>query len=345
MINLSDYFVSVSATMREVIEVIDGCAVQIALVVDNDQKLIGTVTDGDCRRAFLRGESLDSPVGRVMHLDFRALTAPFSEKEALASMRREMLHHMPVVDETGRVVRLLLLDELIRPKTRSNPVVIMAGGEGRRLRPLTYDCPKPMLRVGGKPLLEIIIEQCVDAGFQDFYLAVNYLKDQIKNYFRDGASWNVHIDYIEENEPLGTAGALSHLPKTLSEPILLLNGDVLSRVDYSKLLCFHEQHDAAATMCVREHTTAIPYGVVQMDDLRVLRLEEKPVLSHYVNAGIYVLAPKLLTLVPKNQFFDMPQLIELVMHQQNRVLAFPIHEYWLDVGHPETLELARVDWP
>jgi NDP-sugar pyrophosphorylase family protein len=162
-----------------------------------------------------------------------------------------------------------------------------------------------MLRVGGKPLLEIIIKQCINAGFQKFYLAVNYLKEHIQNHFEDGARWNVRIDYLEENEPLGTAGALSLLPETPKEPFLVLNGDVLTRVDYGRLLRFHEEHDAAATLCVREHTTQIPYGVVQMNDLRVLTLEEKPVLSHYVNAGIYLLDPTLLTLVPKNQFFDM----------------------------------------
>ncbi len=330
--------------MEEVVEVIDRGAAQITLVIDAERRLLGTVTDGDIRRALLRGMQLNTPVDRIMHRDFRVLPASATEKEALALMRRETLHQIPALDEQGRVVRLFLLEELIKPKARGNPVVIMAGGKGQRLRPLTENCPKPMLRVGGKPLLEIILEQCIEAGFQDFYLAVNYLKEQIQDHFGDGKRWQARIHYLEEDQPLGTAGALSLIPRRPSEPLLVLNGDVLTRVDYSRLLRFHAEHAAAATLCVREHTTQIPYGVVHLDDLRVLTLEEKPVLSHYVNAGIYLLDPGLLDLVPNDSIFDMPQLLELAVQQQHRVMAFLIHEYWLDVGLPETLERAHWEW-
>jgi len=333
-----------SASLSDAIKVIDEGHVQIALVIDENQRLIGTITDGDIRRALIRGESLDSPVEIIMFCNFRALPIDTTKEEALALMRRETLHQIPELDEQGRVVRLFLLEELIKLKKRPNPVVIMAGGEGKRLRPLTQDCPKPMLRVGGRPLLEIILEQCIDAGFQHFYLSVNYLKEQIQDYFGDGTRWHVHIDYLEETQPLGTGGALSLLPQKPSEPLLVLNGDVLTRVDYGRLLQFHDEHQAAATMCVREHTTQIPYGVVRMDDLHVLTLEEKPVLSHYVNAGIYLLDPILLDLVPQNRFFDMPTLLEKAMQHQHHVSAFPIHEYWLDIGHPETLERAHGEW-
>lgn len=333
-----------SADVSEAISVIEIGHIQIALVIDDDRRLIGTITDGDVRRALLRGESLDTPVEKIMFRNFRVLSANATEEEALALMRRETLHQIPALDEQGRVVRLFLLEELIKPKKRPNPVIIIAGGEGKRLRPLTQDCPKPMLRVGGKPLLEIILERCIDAGFQHFYLSVNYLKEQIKDHFDDGAGWNVRIDYLEETQPLGTGGALSLLPQKPTEPLLVLNGDVLSRVDYGRLLRFHDEHQAAVTMCVREHTTQIPYGVVRMDDLHVLTLEEKPVLSHYVNAGIYLLEPVLLDLVPQDCFFDMPTLLEKAMEHQHRVRAFPIHEYWLDVGHPETLERAHGEW-
>ena len=333
-----------SACLNEAIKVIEVGNVQIAFVVDEHKRLIGTVTDGDIRRALLRGESLDTPVKKIMFRDFCALPVNATEEEALALMRLKTLHQIPVIDEQGHLVRLFLIEELISPKTYPNSVVIMAGGEGKRLRPLTQDCPKPMLRVGGKPLLEIILERCIDAGFQHFYLSVNYLKEQIKDHFDDGAGWNVRIDYLEETQPLGTGGALSLLPQKPTEPLLVLNGDVLSRVDYGRLLRFHDEHQAAVTMCVREHTTQIPYGVVRMDDLHVLTLEEKPVLSHYVNAGIYLLEPVLLDLVPQDCFFDMPTLLEKAMEHQHRVRAFPIHEYWLDVGHPETLERAHGEW-
>ena len=345
MKDLVDYLVRPDASLREVIEIIDRGAAQIALVADAENKLLGVITDGDIRRAMLRNESLLSLAENIMFRDFRALPRDATEDQALAFMRRETLHQIPALDEQGRVIRLFLMEELIKPKRRENTVVIMAGGEGKRLRPLTESCPKPMLRVGGKPLLEIILEQCVEAGFQHFYLSVNYLKKQIQDYFGDGARWDVRIEYLEETQPLGTGGALSLLQQKPKGPMLVLNGDVLTRVDYGRLLRFHDEQQAAATLCVREYATQIPYGVVRMDDLHVLTLEEKPVISNYVNAGIYLLDPALLDLVPQNQFFDMPTLLEKAMQHQHRVSAFPIHEYWLDVGHPETLERAHVDWP
>lgn len=341
---ISEYQMTPGSTVREAIEIIDRGKAQIALVMQADGRLLGTVTDGDIRRALLRGKSFDTLIEHVMHREFRSLPASATEEDALTFMRRKSLHQMPALDEEGRVVRMFLLEELIRPKSLSNPVVIMAGGEGRRLRPLTEDCPKPMLRVGEKPLLEIILEQCIDAGFQEFYFAVNYLKDKIKDYFCDGAHWGVQIKYLEESQPLGTAGALSLLPEQPSEPMLVINGDVLTRVNYAQLLNFHHEHASAATICVREHTTQIPYGVVHMNDMDVFALEEKPIISHYVNAGIYLLDPKLLSLIPNECFFDMPQLLEHAVKLERQVCAFPIHEYWLDVGLPETLEQAHGEW-
>ena len=331
------------ALLREVIAVIDRGSAQIALVTEQDH-LIGIVTDGDVRRGLLRGESLDAPVTKIMRRDFRSLPANATPAEALALMQRETLHQIPALDETGKVVHLFLLEDLIKPHKLPNSVVIMAGGEGKRLRPLTQDCPKQMLQVAGKPLLEIILKQCLDAGFEHFYFAVNYLKDQIQSHFQDGSAWGARIQYLEEDKPLGTAGALSLLPQRPDHPFLVLNSDVLTRVDYTHLLRFHADHQSTATLCVREHSTQIPYGVVRMDDVKVVALEEKPVQTHYVNAGIYLLNPNLLDLVPKGAVFDMPQLLETVAQQGKPVSAFPIHEYWLDIGHPEALERAYKEW-
>lgn len=330
--------------LRSAVALIDREAIQIALVVDESQRLLGTITDGDVRRALLRGETLDTNVDLVMNGGFRCLSATATESEALRMMQEHSLHQIPQLDVSGRVTGLFLLDELIRPKVLSNKVVIMAGGEGKRLRPLTQSCPKPMLRVGGRPMLEIILEQCVEAGFHEFYFSVNYLKDQIKDYFLHGDRWGVKIHYLEETEPLGTAGALSLLPETLNESFLVLNGDVLTKVDFSKLLRFHEEHAAAATVCVREHSVQIPYGVVKLDDLSVLSLEEKPTYNHYVNAGIYLLQPESLEYVSHGTFYDMPQLLSDLLQRNKAVRAFPIHEYWLDIGHPETLERAHGEW-
>ena len=344
MKSLTDCMVRADATMAEVVEVIDRGAVQIALVVNENESLLGTVTDGDFRRALLRGLSMQTPVEQFMHREFRALPETATDEDALNLMRRNFIHQIPALDDAGRVVRLFRLEELIKPKERSNIVVIMAGGKGERLKSLTTNCPKPMLEVGGKPILEIILEQCIEGGFREFYFSVGYLKEQIKDYFGDGSSWKVNIQYLEEDKPLGTAGALSLLPSTPEHPLLVLNGDVLTRVDYGHLVRFHTEHDVSATLCVQEHTTRIPYGVVRMDDVMIQAIEEKPVLSNYVSAGIYLLEPPMLELVPSGQFFDMPQLMERALEQKHRVSAFPIHEYWLDVGLPESLERAHDEW-
>jgi NDP-sugar pyrophosphorylase family protein len=324
------------------VEIIDRGAAQIALVTESD-RLIGIVTDGDVRRGLLRGESLEATVTNIMQQDFRSLPASATAAEALAFMQRETLHQIPALDETGKVVHLFLLEDLIKPQRLPNSVVIMAGGEGKRLRPLTSNCPKPMLHVAGEPILEIILKQCLDAGFDHFYFAVNYLKEQIQSHFQDGSTWGARIQYLEEVKPLGTAGALSLLPQRPDHPFLVLNGDVLTRVDYAHLLRFHADHQSTATLCVREYSTQIPYGVVRMDDLKVVALEEKPLLTHYVNAGIYLLNPDMLDLVPKDVFFDMPQLLETAAQQGKPVSAFPIYEYWLDIGQLADYEQAQSD--
>ena len=344
MRGLVNYLVKPDASLFEVIEVVDRGAAQIALVVDLENKLLGVITDGDIRRAMLRGKSLRSLAASAMVQDFHALSISATEEDALALMRRKTLHQIPVLDEKGRVVDLFLLEELLKPKKRSNSVVIMAGGEGRRLRPLTKNCPKPMLKIAGRPILEGILHRCIEAGFFHFYLAVNYLKDQIKDYFGDGTRWNVRIDYLEESHPLGTGGALSLIPQKLNEPLLVLNGDILARVDYGRLLQFHENSQAAATLCVREYTSQIPYGVVNTDDLNVLSVVEKPVFSHYLNAGIYLINPVLLPILPHDQFFDMPCLLNAAIQQKYRVVAYPMYEDWLDIGRHENLQLAEREW-
>lgn len=342
--NLSDLELKPSDSIKKAISAIEIGNAQFAYVVDSEKKIIGTITDGDIRRALIRGDTLEASVDTIMFTEFRSLPANATESEAKSLMRREVLQQVPGLDEQGRVVRLFLLEEIIKPTIRPNSVIIMAGGEGKRLLPYTEDCPKPMLLVGGKPMLEIILEQCVEAGFQDFHFSVNYLKHQIMDYFGDGERWGIQISYLEEDQPLGTAGALGNLTKAYSSPLLLLNGDVLTRVNYGQLMQFHEEHDVSATMCVREYKTQVPYGVVELNDLHLVRIREKPVFRHYVNAGIYVLEPALLELIPKDHFFDMPQLLEKAIEHKHSVCAFPIHEYWLDIGHHDTFETANQSW-
>lgn len=344
MINLESLYITVETPLREVIAVVDRGAAQIALVTDPHRRLIGTVTDGDIRRGLLRGLSLDSPVENVMQRHFQSLPATADELYALELMRCKGLHQVPVLDDQGRVERLYLMEDLLRPQERPNTVVFMAGGKGERLRPLTADCPKPMLPVGSKPMLEILLQQCVDAGFKRFFLSVNYLKQQIMDHFGDGSRWGVSVSYLEENVPLGTGGALSLLPQTPEHPLLVMNGDVLTRVDFRQLMSFHQEQHSEATMCVCEHVTQIPYGVVQIDGVSVVGIQEKPSLSHYVNAGIYVLNPSVLRLLEPGFACDMPTLLERTRAAGGQIAAFPFNEYWLDIGHPETLRRAHEEW-
>ena len=342
--NIKTLFVSTDATLQEAIKIIDHGAAQIALVVDEDEKLLGTLTDGDIRRGLIKGCDLQSLVGQVMNREFCSLPEDVTENRAVQLMRKKDLHQMPVMDSQGRVIRIHLMKELLKPNKFPNLVVIMAGGEGHRLRPLTENCPKPMLKIGNKPILEIILEQCIEAGFQKYFFSVNYLKEKIINHFQDGSKWGVEIQYLEEKQPLGTAGALSLLPVAPTNPLLVINGDVLTRTDFNKMMLFHDQQQAKATVCVRSHETKIPYGVITTKGQQVIQLEEKPVLRHQINAGLYVIEPSLIKLLQKDQHCDMTELLIKVLTNNKKVVVFPVHEYWLDVGHHESLTQANGEW-
>jgi dTDP-glucose pyrophosphorylase len=341
---LANFQIDSALTLQDAMQVIDRGAAQIALVVDDQQRLLGTLTDGDIRRGLLKGASLEAPVEQLMNRRFRFVRSSDDQAAVLEMMRREMLRQIPVLDEEGRAVELLLLQELLSPPQVSNAVVIMAGGKGTRLRPHTEHCPKPMLPVGDQPMLEILLEQCIASGFSRFYLSVNYLKEQIIDHFADGSRWGVSIDYLVEHEPLGTAGSLQLLHNALTEPFLVLNGDVLTRLNPSKLLHFHSEHQAQATLCVREHELTVPFGVVQANGVELGGFEEKPTYRYLVNAGVYVIDPQLLPLLPPHQATDMPSLLKAAQQAGHRVAVYPIHEYWIDIGRPETLEEAHVTW-
>jgi dTDP-glucose pyrophosphorylase len=344
MLRIDSILISAKVTALEALSVIDRGASQIALVVDERHCLLGTLTDGDIRRGLLHGATLETPVDQLMNRRFRFVHSSDDQAAVLEMMRREVLRQIPVLDEEGRVVQLLLLQELLSPPQLSNAVVIMAGGKGTRLRPHTENCPKPMLPVGDQPMLEILLEQCIASGFRRFYLSVNYLKEQIIDHFADGSRWGVSIDYLVENEPLGTAGSLQLLPDVLIEPFLVLNGDVLTRLNPSQLLRFHSEHQAQATLCVREHELTVPFGVVQTNGVELAGFDEKPTYRHLVNAGVYVINPQLLSLLPPHQATDMPTLLQAAQQVGHRVAVCPIHEYWIDVGRPETLQQAHREW-
>jgi dTDP-glucose pyrophosphorylase len=320
------------ASIQEAIRVLDESAKQIVLVVDGNNRLIGTITDGDIRRGILKGMSLGDSIQTIMNSKPTVAMINESRESILAVMQRMGLHHIPLVDENHCVMGLETLDGIIQSRTRENPVVLMAGGLGSRLSPLTDECPKPMLKVGNKPLLETILESFIEYGFHRFYISVSYRADVVKSYFGDGSRWGVDICYLHEDQRLGTAGALSLLPEKPTKSILVMNGDLLTKVNFNQLLDFHFGHHAQATMCVREYGFQVPYGVVRIDAHRITKIDEKPIQQFFINAGIYVLEPEALDLIASNTYLDMPTLFEKLIEQKKETAVFPIREYWLDVG-------------
>lgn len=349
MTDVTTLFVSPGASIREAIARIDRTAAGIALAVDDGRRLIGTITDGDIRRALLAGISLESPV-QVL-LDSKPAAAPrvpttapeaASKAELLDLMNLHDLRHIPLVDAEGRVAGIALLTDLVHEYELPLRALVMAGGYGSRLRPLTDDRPKPMLPVGDRPLLEVIVDQLQAAGIRRVNVSTHYKADVIERHFGDGRQFGVDIQYVNEDQPLGTAGALGLLTDS-DEPLLVMNGDILTRVNVAAMLDFHRSHAADLTVAVRPYEYQIPYGVIRADGAAVTAIDEKPVVQHLVSAGIYLLNANLCRLVPAGQRYDMTDLIERVLAEGLRVISFPLREYWLDIGRAEDYVRARAE--
>ncbi|QQE78258.1 nucleotidyltransferase family protein [Alicyclobacillus sp. SO9] len=329
----TDIFISPSTSIRESVEIIDKGRHQIALVVDGDFKLLGTVTDGDVRRAILRAKDFSVHAEEIMNRNPITASIDTPAKVTRQNMLEKGIRAVPVVDDDGRVLGLEVWNAFQPSHSKhENWVVLMAGGLGHRLTPLTDSCPKPLLKVGPKPILETILESFIAQHFDKFFLSVNYKGNMIEDYFGDGSKWGVTIKYLKEEKRMGTAGALSLLPVIPDSPLIVMNGDLLTSVNFEQLLQFHLENKSAATMCVREHTYTLPYGVVQLQNHQFMGIEEKPVQQLFVNAGIYVIDPKVLTLIQPDIYTDMTTCFQQMVQQHYHISAFPIREYWLDIG-------------
>lgn len=333
--------ISVDASVRDAVNNLNESSLRIVLVVDRAGKLLGTVSDGDIRRGLLRALTLDSDLTEV--LCKHPLVAPEGMSQSLIHqlMVANKVQQIPEIDTEGRVVSLHTWDEFMATERLPNKMVIMAGGKGTRLRPHTENCPKPMLLVGGKPMLQHIIERGRDEGFSEFLLSVNYLAHMIEDYFGDGSALGVNIGYIHEESPLGTAGSLSMIGKLVDESFVVTNGDVMTDVRYLDLLEFHKRQESIATMAVRLHEWQHPFGVVQMDGLNIVGFEEKPVTRSHINAGVYALDPVALQELSYGESCDMPMLFERLQTRSCKTVAYPMHERWLDVGRHDDLSAAN----
>jgi dTDP-glucose pyrophosphorylase len=337
-------FVREDDSLREVMAVIDAAELQIALVVDGGNRLKGVITDGDIRRALLRGMTLEAPARDFMTRHPKTASPDMKQSAIERLMHTHSLQQIPVVDEYGTIVSLALHGRMLPLDRIDNEVVLMVGGLGSRLGALTKRIPKPLLRLGDKPILEIIVDGLLTEGFYRFRFAVNYRAELIERHFGNGRRWGAEIEYLREPKRLGTCGALSLITDPPTEPFLVMNGDIISKVSFKELVQYHNAHGGAATIVVREYSVQIPFGVAHLDDRRVYALSEKPTERFFVNGGVYVLDPACLALVPKDTYFDMTTLLEKLLERDMGVYSFLVGGHWLDIGGAADLQQAHAEF-
>lgn len=336
-----DSIVKINTPIKIAIERLNKVGIKIALVLDENFRLLGTISDGDFRRGMLSGLTLEDTVEKIMNKNPRTVNEGTSRLEILKLMNDTKILQIPIVDRNNFVIGLHLWDDISVQAKYSNIMVIMAGGKGSRLHPQTENRPKPMLLVAGIPILEHIIKRARSQGFNHFIIAINYLGQIIEDYFKDGHKFGVKIEYLHEDVPLGTAGALSLLSHKPERAFIVTNGDVITDINYSDFLEYHTVQNAAATVAVHTHEFQIPYGVVQINGLEVESYEEKPIVSSLINAGVYALDPDILDLITEPKFRDMPELLDISRDLKKKVIVYPLHESWIDIGRPIDLEIAN----
>jgi len=346
MNNINDIKLTINSTIKEALEIIDKGAVKFAIVVDSEDKLLGTITDGDIRRAILDAKVLNDSIKNIYFKTPTVVTINNTKEEIINICTTKKIYQIPVVDENNIVVAIKILDELLKPQYHKNKVVLMVGGLGTRLRPLTDTTPKPMLPVGGKPILQTIVEKFVSYGFVNIIMCVGYKSSIIQNFFEDGSKYGAKIEYILEDKRMGTAGALSLLSDSQRPkgPFFVMNGDLLTDVNFESLLDYHTLNKSMATMCVREYDFQVPFGVVNLDGHFIKSIVEKPIHNFFVSAGIYMLNSSTIDLIPENEFYDMPTLFEEMIKEGEKTVSFPIREYWLDIGRMDEYEKANREY-
>lgn len=344
MKNIKDIIVKESISILEVLKIIDKSSKQIAIVVDDNDKLLGTISDGDIRRALLKNIPLTESVKKIYFRNPTVASINDSKEEIINICKLKKIHQIPIVDAKDNLVGLEILDELITKEKKLNKVILMVGGLGTRLQPLTENTPKPMLEVGNKPILQTIVEKFAEYGYTNIVMCINYKAHVIKDFFGDGAQFGVSINYITEEKRMGTAGALSLLNHKMKEPFFVMNGDLLTNINFEHLHDFHLSNNSVGTMCVRDYDLQVPFGVVSTENTKILSIDEKPVQKFFVNAGIYMLNPEVLDYIPQNKFYDMPTLFNKLISENEKVISFPLREYWLDVGQIDEFEKAKKEY-
>lgn len=339
---MKKYIVKRTSNLMEVIKCINDNPEKVALAIDEDERLVGIVTDGDIRRALIDGAQSKDPISKYMSSD-----PIYIEENAKMDLQRYMIkkniRHLPVVDSERKILRLEFLHSLVKMKKEDNWVFLFAGGLGERLQPLTNDLPKPLIKVGNKPILEDILNSFQDEGFNKFFISVNYKSEMIEEYFGDGGKIGCKIEYIKESKSLGTAGSIANIPREITKPMIVMNGDILTKLSFTALLDFHNDSNSDFTTCIRQIELSIPFGVVKAEEQKLISIVEKPSQKYNINAGIYILNPSVISYLQKDQKIDMPELLNLLINKKKNVSVFPIHEYWIDIGRKGDLKQAEID--
>lgn len=337
-------FIKLNVTIKYAMEIIDKGGKEIALVIDENDRLIGIVTGSDIRRAILRGVSLDCLVKDIVNRNFVFITKNYTQTLLNTIFERKNIKQLPVLDDNMRIIDLITYHKLKNKLLKENWVVIMAGGLGTRLLPLTKEIPKPMLKIGNKPMLETIIKQLKSYGYTNIVICLNYKGHIVENYFNDGSNFGVNIKYVKEEKRLGTAGAIRLASKYLNKSFFVINGDILTKLNFERMIKYHQEYENLITIGTRKYELQIPYGVIDIKEETVTELKEKPYMSFFVSGGIYCLEPEVIEYIPKDEYFDITQLINLLLAKGMKIGGFPIMEYWMDIGQIKDYEQANEDY-
>ena len=342
-INWKNSILKKNDTLKKAIEVLSKGGLRIVMVSDEDQRLLGTITDGDVRRALITNIDFSTTVDKVMFTKPTSALISDSREKILSIMKVKDILQIPLLDEEKKIVGLEILQHLLEKNKIDNHVFLMAGGYGKRLMPLTKDTPKPLLKVGNIPILEKIIIQMSENGFNNFIISTHYKSEMFRNYFGNGSNWNVNIEYVYEEKPLGTAGSLGLLKSIPKLPILVMNSDLLTKINFENLITFHHGSNSVATVCARNYEIKLDYGILEVDNGFISKIEEKPKKNYFINAGIYMLNPEILKLINPNQPLNMTDLLDKLLHKGHKISIFPVHEYWIDIGQQESYNKALKD--
>jgi dTDP-glucose pyrophosphorylase len=335
------YCITSDISLLEALKKLDASSFGICLVVDDNNRLTGMLTDGDVRRALIKGYSLSSSINNHINRNFYAVLPSANRAEVLDIMQARTFSHVPIIDVSGKLVGLHLLHSLLSHQPKENWAVIMAGGKGTRLGKLTSTMPKPMLKVAGRPILERIVLHLIGHGINNIFIAINHLSHIIEEYFNDGRQLGCNIKYLREDEPLGSGGALSLLPAPAKFPVILMNGDLIVEADISNMLHFHKNNTYFATMGIHYYNHEVPFGCVEIDNNRIVALEEKPLITKIVNAGVYVLSPEAVNSIPRNTFFPITTIFENALAEKRPCGVYHLDGDWIDIGQPDQLQKAR----